>query len=230
MTDETKAKIEAASSKFLTKLDKKYCHIEQANMPNIICDDAFTSGASYGYNLAVEELSKGGEFWTGELDYGIVCDNYYVGKIKVVELAALQSANSKIAQLEEQLPKVNWTNEMVKAQGDKIKELEQELEKQKSKTDKCLTYGLSYDDLKNGEFEDPIPSYSELQTKITTLEARLEGADKVIEQVQNHCLCERNSYGFDYHEKHRKLGPPESGKRWLTPVDMVRTYLKNKGG
>jgi septal ring factor EnvC (AmiA/AmiB activator) len=69
-----------------------------------------------------------------------------------------------------------------------------------------------------------------LEKQKHTLEARVEKAEQVIEQVQNHCLCERSSYGFDYHEKHRKLGPPESGKRWLTPVDMARTYLQNKGG
>lgn len=57
MTPETKAKIEAASSKFLKELDEKYCHIEQANMPNIICEEAFTSGATYGYNLAIEEMN-----------------------------------------------------------------------------------------------------------------------------------------------------------------------------
>jgi hypothetical protein len=41
----TDTKLEQAASKFLTTLDKKYNAIEQANMPNIICEEAFEAGA-----------------------------------------------------------------------------------------------------------------------------------------------------------------------------------------
>lgn len=42
-----------------------------------------------------------------------------------------------------------------------------------------------------------------------------------LKTVQNHCLCTRNTKGFDYGEKHKKLGKPNAGARWLVPKDIV---------
>lgn len=46
-------------------------------------------------------------------------------------------------------------------------------------------------------------------------------ADKLLEQLRNTCICDRNTYGFDYGETHPKLGKPGPGKRWLTPTDII---------
>lgn len=49
---------------------------------------------------------------------------------------------------------------------------------------------------------------------------------EVLKQIQDHCLCTRNTYGFDYGEKHPHLGKPAAGKRWLTPVDIAKECAK----
>ena len=43
--------------------------------------------------------------------------------------------------------------------------------------------------------------------------------------AQDHCLCTRNTYGFDYSEIHPHLGKPGPGKRWLTPNDVINDGL-----
>ncbi|MCB0415785.1 MAG: hypothetical protein KDD50_15715 [Bdellovibrionales bacterium] len=51
---------------------------------------------------------------------------------------------------------------------------------------------------------------------------------KALELTQDHCLCNRNTYGFDYNETHRNLGKPEAGKRWLDPYDICANALELK--
>lgn len=56
---------------------------------------------------------------------------------------------------------------------------------------------------------------------------------ETLDLVAKHCVCDRNVIGFDYHEMHPKLGVPGSGKRWLTPLDLVnaaRIRLKKTWG
>lgn len=46
-----------------------------------------------------------------------------------------------------------------------------------------------------------------------------------IDHINSFCLCERNTYGFDYSEKHPHMGKPKGGARWKTPRD----YIKDNG-
>lgn len=56
---------------------------------------------------------------------------------------------------------------------------------------------------------------------------------ETLKEAAEHCLCTRNTYGFDYAEIHDKLGKPKVGARWLTPSDLVNKavqILKAKEG
>lgn len=44
----------------------------------------------------------------------------------------------------------------------------------------------------------------------------------LVEHVNSFCLCERNTYGFDYSEKHPNIGKPRGGARWKTPRDFIK--------
>lgn len=48
-----------------------------------------------------------------------------------------------------------------------------------------------------------------------------------LETISKHCICKRNTFGFDYHEDHLYLGKPKSGSRWLTPFDIIKSTLSN---
>ena len=45
----------------------------------------------------------------------------------------------------------------------------------------------------------------------------------LLDQCRDHCVCDRNVPGFDYGERHAKLGKPKAGARWFTPSDIVET-------
>ena len=64
--------------------------------------------------------------------------------------------------------------------------------------------------------------------ELSTLTAKVKRYEDVIKKMADHCLCERSQFGFDYHEKHERLGLPKSGSRWLTPNDIARAAL-NQG-
>lgn len=53
--------------------------------------------------------------------------------------------------------------------------------------------------------------------------AALREADRALETMQKHCVCDRNIIGFDYGETHKNLGKPRAGARWLTPDDIARS-------
>lgn len=54
----------------------------------------------------------------------------------------------------------------------------------------------------------------------------IEKLNELLQQCKDHCACERfNTKGFDYSETHRKLGKPDSGKRWLTPTDIIGAHM-----
>lgn len=48
-----------------------------------------------------------------------------------------------------------------------------------------------------------------------------------LETISEHCICKRNTFGFDYHEDHLYLGKPKSGSRWLTPFDIIKSTLSS---
>lgn len=50
----------------------------------------------------------------------------------------------------------------------------------------------------------------------------IRGLEDGVKHTNDFCLCERNDYGFDYHEKHLHMGEPKSGKRWKTPRDYIK--------
>jgi hypothetical protein len=49
-----------------------------------------------------------------------------------------------------------------------------------------------------------------------------------MQEAVKHCLCTRDTFGFDYREPHAKLGPPRLGSRWLTPTDLFEALEKLK--
>jgi uncharacterized Rossmann fold enzyme len=57
--------------------------------------------------------------------------------------------------------------------------------------------------------------------------AFLDGAKAAFKESAEHCVCERfKTPGFDYGERHEKLGEPEQGKRWLTVEDLAARKLR----
>jgi hypothetical protein len=64
-----------------------------------------------------------------------------------------------------------------------------------------------------------------LKAEITRLGEAAEELRDALQEIDRHCLCRRNTNGFDYGETHRKLGAPRAGSRWLTPGDMVELSL-----
>ena len=79
----------------------------------------------------------------------------------------------------------------------------------------CNPKHCLYPDLKAKEFEQ------ELLLEKSKSQRLLEA----LETAQKHCLCTRNTPGFDYHEEHKKLGMPKSGARWWTPSDVVKQAI-----
>lgn len=62
----------------------------------------------------------------------------------------------------------------------------------------------------------------------TILRAKLEKAKEGIKKMEQHCLCERfATHGFDYGEKHLKLGAPRLGARWHTPPAIAMVAIKD---
>lgn len=70
--------------------------------------------------------------------------------------------------------------------------------------------------------------YIRLHEENTKLRSLITEMGKALELTQDHCLCNRNTYGFDYNETHRNLGKPEAGKRWLDPYDICANALELK--
>lgn len=50
---------------------------------------------------------------------------------------------------------------------------------------------------------------------------RIKYLEGLLRQCERHCVCTRNTEGFDYRETHAKLGKPGIGKRWWTVSDIV---------
>lgn len=73
------------------------------------------------------------------------------------------------------------------------------------------------------DFQVKIESLENEKTNLLTEIQMLRG---VLDEIKDHCVCERDTYGFDYHETHKKLGKPKSGARWLTPIDIIELRLK----
>ena len=67
-----------------------------------------------------------------------------------------------------------------------------------------------------------------LKEKLQAAEAECAGYRKALKLAGEHCICSRNTYGFDYSEEHIKLGKPKSGVRWLTPLDIIEKALEHK--
>ena len=51
---------------------------------------------------------------------------------------------------------------------------------------------------------------------------RIDYLEKLLLQCERHCICTRNTKGFDYGETHKKLGKPKIGARWWTVTDIVK--------
>lgn len=43
--------------------------------------------------------------------------------------------------------------------------------------------------------------------------------ENLVSSISESCLCERNTYGFDYHENHPRLG--KTSGRWKTPRSLI---------
>ena len=61
---------------------------------------------------------------------------------------------------------------------------------------------------------------------IIPLISRIEELEKALEHTKKFCLCERNTFGFDYGEVHPLSGKPGAGKRWLTPQVVATKALE----
>lgn len=48
--------------------------------------------------------------------------------------------------------------------------------------------------------------------------------ETLIKDMSDHCLCERSTKGFDYHQIHSKMGKSKNG-RWLTPNDLLENRI-----
>lgn len=62
-------------------------------------------------------------------------------------------------------------------------------------------------------------------TELEELRAENARLIEALKESAQHCLCERETPGFDYGEVHRKLGKPRMGARWMTPLDLISNRL-----
>ena len=62
--------------------------------------------------------------------------------------------------------------------------------------------------------------------QLPLLISRIEELEKALEHTKKFCLCERNTFGFDYGEVHPLSGKPGAGKRWLTPQVVATKALE----
>ncbi len=70
-----------------------------------------------------------------------------------------------------------------------------------------------------------IDELTDLQRKYDALVERNLVLESTLNDVHEHCLCERYSvHGFDYGERHRRLGRAGAGKRWSTPRDLIKDF------
>jgi hypothetical protein len=56
------------------------------------------------------------------------------------------------------------------------------------------------------------------------LTERIKQLEDALRRIQDHCYCNRLK-GFDYGEKHPKLGKNPEGNRWLTPSEIATRAL-----
>lgn len=89
MTPETKAKIEAQAEAQCERITSTLVDADSRKRH-------FTKGANYGYNLAIEELSKGGEYKTFD---AIDCSK----TIKTIDIATLKAVQDERETIEEAL-------------------------------------------------------------------------------------------------------------------------------
>lgn len=61
--------------------------------------------------------------------------------------------------------------------------------------------------------------------KFEESEKRREKLRETLKHVEDFCLCDRNTVGFDYGELHPHMGKPKMGSRWLTPYDVAKEVL-----
>jgi hypothetical protein len=87
----------------------------------------------------------------------------------------------------------------------------------KSKADDYKLYG-GYSEIDSGTEQEN----DRLRPIIDALIEVIEMQDAGLETSGRHCLCVRNTWGFDYCESHKILGKPGPGKRWLTPNDVLK--------
>jgi hypothetical protein len=69
-----------------------------------------------------------------------------------------------------------------------------------------------------------------LEKRIAYLDACCASYRESLETIQRHCICTRNTGGFDYGETHPILKKPGPGKRWLIAFDIAEAVLKHDGG
>lgn len=83
--------------------------------------------------------------------------------------------------------------------------------------------------LRNKIWDLQIDSNLDFDETLEDIEYALrEVENEALERQAEHCLCTRNTRGFDYGETHKKLGKPGIGKRWLTPSDIAKDALRNQ--
>ena len=75
-------------------------------------------------------------------------------------------------------------------------------------------------------FDDMQPVFNEYHYAVPQLISRIEELEKALEHTKKFCLCERNTFGFDYGEVHPLSGKPGAGKRWLTPQVVATKALE----
>jgi len=67
---------------------------------------------------------------------------------------------------------------------------------------------------------------SDLEIENKQLRAFVDHYEGLIEDIYQHCLCERfSTYGFDYHEKHPRRPDCERGSRVKTPRTLIEDRL-----
>lgn len=99
-----------------------------------------------------------------------------------------------------------------------------------------LLSGLSDESKRGVTYVNFALEVSEWDCFLSYFNRQYKTVDNLLEQVkclegalircEKHCLCDRNTKGFDYGETHLALGKPGMGKRWLTPGNVASEALK----
>ncbi len=60
---------------------------------------------------------------------------------------------------------------------------------------------------------------------VAELQGHITRYENLLQDIYDICLCDRNTKGFDYHEKHPRREKDNGGSRPFTPRDLIENRI-----